>query len=262
MPDLTLKAQVGGFGNEFMAGECADRSGNIWVTGDDEYAGGELIKLAHNGQLLGSIQIYNDQPYSCAVDPTTGNLAVTENGYNYYNPGAVVIFARARGTGKVITNPQQFFYRFDGYDTSGNLWEDGSGSGFILSRCSASSCSTIPISGGKIYGAGFVQWAVGQKSWYIGDVACNNLRVFCIYPVSRSGRLRTPIQLSDPQGHSICQTSQAVITSAKSRSLVGSFYDYNCGGDYGVARWNFPAGGLPTNFTTDVFGEGAAISYK
>ncbi|MGB8966419.1 MAG: hypothetical protein WCB99_12325 [Candidatus Cybelea sp.] len=263
MPDLTLKGQVMGYKYSFMQGECADRSGNIWVTsvfnnGSSFY--GQLIKLAHDGTLLSSMYFPYGFPNSCAVDLTTGNLAVTEVPYS--GPGAVVIYAGGGGPGKPIMNPQMPFVSYDGYDSSGHLWVDGTDDKgkFILSSCGASSCTTIPITGGTIDGPGFVQYAVGEKTWYIednGDAGCDSTNASCIYPVSNKGVLGTPISLTDTHGQP-CDVYQGVIANGKSRVLAGPG---RCGRHFLVARWNFPAGGPWTNHTSDS-GLGAAISQK
>jgi hypothetical protein len=268
MPDLTLKGQVAGFGNEIMAGECADRSGNIWVTSQDHYYGpdqdGTLTKLAHDGKVLRSMEFPSGFPDSCAVDPTTGNLAVTER-FSGTSAGALVIYVGGSGPGKKITNPQQSSYFWDGYDTSGHLWVDGWGNNgrFILSQCSASNCSTIPISGGKIYDAGFVQYAVLQKTWYVADEYCGYKFSVCIYPVSRSGVLGTAIPLTNSRGQKQCLINQGVITNAKSPVLAGGMLSNGTCSSHSVDLWNFPAGGRPTQSTAIAkMPVGAAISDK
>jgi hypothetical protein len=161
----------------------------------------------------------------------------------------------------VIKNPNQTWYAWDGYDTSGNLWEDGkNGKGAsIISRCGASSCHTIPISGGKIK-AGWLQYAVGEKTWYVGS-RCDDANAYCIYPVSASGVLGKPITLTDPQGHPV-GIVQGVITNGRRRVLAGpAIYGKPPHLHDVVALWNFPAGGSWIDDTSSI-GSGAAISQK
>jgi hypothetical protein len=58
-------------------------------------------------------------PLDCAMDPGTGNLAVT-----IYSSYQVVIFANARGPGRVYSTPLEQPY-YGGYDNHGNLYVDG-----------------------------------------------------------------------------------------------------------------------------------------
>ncbi len=214
----------------------------------------------------GQVEDKHGEPSSCAVNPTTGNLAVSDNSFAGDN---LVIYAHARGYGKVIKNPQQRQYVWLGYDRSGTLWVDGyDGAGnFILSSCGASSCRTIPITGGKVNHAGFVQWAAGQRSWYVADAACGyDFEYICIYPVSARGALGAPIWPRAPTGQNIfggC-LEQGAITDGQSRVLAAGVRDTYCGSITGAARWNFPAGGLPTqdNDADLVQPYGAAISEK
>jgi len=263
MPDLRLKGQVGNF--EFPYGECADRTGFIWVVDQPTRT---IAKLSRTGEAVDTLKDGHGDPYSCAVDPTSGNLAVT----NLDSPGSggagnVVIYVHAHGSGTVITIPHMYLYTFDGYDTRGYLWVDGySTTGFFtVASCKASSCSRISLSGGTIYEAGFMQWAEGQKTWYVADGECGGIyNAFCIYPVSRSGALGKAITLTDPQGQAVCDMFQGVITNGKSPVLVGGVNSrFNCYGTVGVARWSLPAGGDSTNGTSDVRQPfGAAISEK
>lgn len=55
------------------AGLCADNAGNVWITGNQQ-----IFEYAHGGSQ--PIATLDDSGYSskgCAVDPTTGDLAVT-----------------------------------------------------------------------------------------------------------------------------------------------------------------------------------------
>ncbi len=83
-------------------GECTSSTsnGNWWVTGADE-----ILEFAHGGMT--PIYTLSGGAGSCAIDPTTGNLAaVASNG--------IVIYKHARGRGKIHTSPIEAY--FDGYD--------------------------------------------------------------------------------------------------------------------------------------------------
>lgn len=269
MPDMIERGQVGGF--QYPFGECADGSGQVWVVDSDTDT---ITRFSRSLDVTGELDDNYGFPLSCAVDPTTGTLAVS-NQASPSGPGNVVLYKHARGSGTPVSNPNQSECYWLGYSRNGTLWVDGyeHTSFFALSSCGASSCKTIPIHGGTIYGPGFLQWAVGQHSWYIADSRCgghDDRRRFCIYPVSESGALGTAIRLKDVRGRPVCALDQGVITSVASRVLVGGVYGVHYNGDCQylgfaeVDRWNFPAGGTATNESDSVvtFPYGAAISSR
>lgn len=55
-------------------GECVDKSGNVYIT-DSSFA--RIYEYAHGGtKPIHTLKDPEYQPYGCAVDPTTGDLAV------------------------------------------------------------------------------------------------------------------------------------------------------------------------------------------
>lgn len=107
--------QLGGFSDP--VGLCTDPSGDLYVVD----AGKELIyEYAPGGSL--PFYIYDDlgeEPNSCAVDPTTGDLAVT-------NSGNVLVFPPgSSGTPTAYTASNMSSYAYCNYDASGNLFVDG-----------------------------------------------------------------------------------------------------------------------------------------
>lgn len=109
-----LAQELTGFSDP--AGLCTDPSGDLYVVD----AGRDEVFAYAPGQSL-PFYIYDDfgqQPNSCAFDPTTGNLAVT-------NQDNLTIFPPASGTPLTYTTPQMISYFDDDYDKSGNLYIDG-----------------------------------------------------------------------------------------------------------------------------------------
>jgi hypothetical protein len=94
---------VGQVGFTSPYGLCNDRNGNIWVA--DLY-GETLTKFDRSLDITRQFHTTHGAPGTCAVDPTPGNLAVTESvpssgGFN------LVIYKHARGSGTIISNPGQ-----------------------------------------------------------------------------------------------------------------------------------------------------------
>lgn len=58
-------------------GECVDAKGNVYVA---DYTAQEIVEFAHGGtKAIEKLNDHPDSPYACAVDPTTGNLAVAND---------------------------------------------------------------------------------------------------------------------------------------------------------------------------------------
>jgi hypothetical protein len=121
------------FNELFPSGICSDKSGDVFVTllvyRSDFLS--YVYEYAHGGTT--PIATLTDPGFAiaCAVDPTTGNLAVT----NYrtdnppYDEGDVAIYADAQGTPATYSDSQIQDYGYDTYDNDGNLFIDGTGAG-------------------------------------------------------------------------------------------------------------------------------------
>lgn len=104
------------------AGLCADKNGDIFVA---NYGDGDIVEYAHAGtKPIATLQDPDYKPIACAVDPTTGNLAVTASAASS-SGGAISIYQGARGTPKQYADGQLQFPEFLGYDGAGNLFADG-----------------------------------------------------------------------------------------------------------------------------------------
>jgi hypothetical protein len=105
---------------------CADSSGNVWVL--DTHAS-KIIEFAHGGTK--PIASLDDSYWSndCAVDPKTGDLAVA-NVFTANGPpslGNLMIFAKAKGKPKMLTDTGLVNEMYVAYDDKGNLFVDGFG---------------------------------------------------------------------------------------------------------------------------------------
>jgi DNA-binding beta-propeller fold protein YncE len=114
-------------------GLCADKAGNVWVVND---GASQLVEYAHGGSTpIATLSDTGEYPEGCSVDAVTGNLAVT-NFYSTSGAGSVSIYAAARGTPQIYSDPAIVNYRFCGYDARGNLFVDGanSSSAFVFAE--------------------------------------------------------------------------------------------------------------------------------
>jgi len=262
MPSMTLKATLSGFSGP--QGLCSDSAGNVYVDNTNTL---QVLKYSRTGSLLAT---YNDSygyPVGCSVDPATGNLAVS-NIFGLSGAGQVLVFTSPSASPTVLSNPSQYYYYFVGYGPGSSIWTSGKNSygTYMVSGCGASSCSTIPLSGGTIYFPGGVQWDNSRGEWVLFDQLCNDSNEACSYPVSGSGVLGTPTDYSNYNGGGACDIVQGTIAAHGMKYVAGGDYEY-CGGSSSFSgRWAYTAGGTPTNYATNAspYFEpiGAAISTK
>lgn len=108
-------------------GECVDSNGDLFVVTLKDQSGSSSIiyEYAHGGTE--PIATLNDPAGagSCAIDPTTGNLAVanwadSNNPYGHY--ADVAIYAGARGNPTIYYSSEFGSFGFCGYDPKGNLY--------------------------------------------------------------------------------------------------------------------------------------------
>jgi hypothetical protein len=104
-------------------GVCTDTDGAVWVVAWGDY---KVIKYAHAGTKPLKILSEDDADlYDCAVDPTTGDLAVTNWGAKNWFKGNVLVYKHATGEPLEYTGPRLWFYYGCTYDDKGNLFADG-----------------------------------------------------------------------------------------------------------------------------------------
>lgn len=104
-------------------GECVDKSGDVYIT-DSSF--GKIYEYAHGGtKPIKTLKDPSYQPYGCAVDPTTSNLAVANYSDDSAREGDVAIYPNAKGFPKSYIGYGLYYYYYLGYDSKGNLYIDG-----------------------------------------------------------------------------------------------------------------------------------------
>jgi len=251
MPDFTLKGTLTGW-NE-PQGECSDKNGNVWVTNTNAT---QIVLLSRSGSVIGSLSDPDGYPVGCAVNPTNGDLAVTDI-FDFSEAGGVLIYHNGSGTPTRISHPAQYEYFFDGYDSSGNLYVDGfsyPSFTFTISvlPSGSSSMTTASISGTQPLFPGMVQWYRVGNYLAVGDQDAS-----AVYWYSVSGTSLTYTG----------ETSLSSATDLVQGVIAANNQKYLAGGDAAGAtesRWMWDAGGAPTNQNASTVLEpiGAAISTK
>ncbi len=104
------------------AGICSDKAGEVWVVN----APNRILKYAHGGKHPESTLEDADalRFQACSVDPTTGDLAVTDAGRAGL-AGSVVVFTGGKGTPHRFRSTDLSDVFFCAYDDKGKLFVDG-----------------------------------------------------------------------------------------------------------------------------------------
>ena len=194
-PKGQLVGTLTGFSNP--AGVCSDESGNVFITDTPTT---EIFKYAHGGKKpIASIVDSGGYPEGCAVDATTGDLAVT----NYEaivrkGPGNITIFSNGTRTSTTYSDPAVNAFLFCGYDGAGNLYADGINAGtteseFVELARGGTQLSNIRLNN-RVAFPGGVQWRDGAL--VIEDVSTD--RVYRVAISGSKGRVtRTTILKRD-----------------------------------------------------------------
>lgn len=236
-PGGSYVGKLTGFGS--VAGVCASNTGTLFVV--DE--AGPVVVYAHGGTSPLRKLPASGAPDGCAVDPTTGNLALTNE--SSYENGVVAIYPHAKGTPKLYfdkANVDATF--FCGYDPHGNLFLDGwdrTGNVIILELAKGRTKFQIWKPSRSIGTAGGVQW----DGTY---VAVMDEGAGSVYRTT-GGRVVQTVRLRN--GTNVDQFW------LQGTTLIGP----NAQSPGSVSFWHYPGGGAPSKTITGLtFPVGAAVS--
>jgi hypothetical protein len=196
---------------------CASASsGDWWASGNDE-----MLEYAHGGKS--PIKTLSGASGACAVDPTTGDLAVLN-----FDGDDVIIYPGGSGSGTPYCTGLGSGY-FDGYDDRGDLFIDGitQGNAYGLAELpkGGNTCESITLSQSLEF-PGAIQWF--DKYLAVGDQEAHVIYHFAIHGTN---------------------AKEIGTTELGGSSDVVQFYiqkPYVAGADAGnedVELWKYPAGG-------------------
>lgn len=105
-------------------GECVDKEGSVWIT---DTSSSRLVKYFHGAtEPIATLQDSGEQPVGCAVNPTSGDLAVANICTNpQCTNGDIVIYKHAKGNPISYTGPTIDNYYECAYGLNGSLLVDG-----------------------------------------------------------------------------------------------------------------------------------------
>lgn len=236
------------------AGLCTDGKGDVFVTNT---SGGYILEYAHGGHNpIGTLLDFGAFPDGCAVDPVTGNLAVTNFATNpSQSAGNVAIYPNAQGSPTFYTAKGFNEYLFCGYDASGNLLVDG-----VNAATTQTEIAELPSGGSSLVNItlhatiaypGAVQW--DGKYFAIEDLLKGDLDRIAIS--GSSGTVAGTLNLNVRSRLVVqfwIQGKTIVVPYGATSRVVKK-----------VGLWKYPGGGSPTQSfaakgSTELFG--AAVS--
>ena len=264
MPAMQLKGTLTGFNGP--QGLCTDKQGNIWVVNTGTSQG---LKYSRSGHLLGSVSDPSGTPAGCAVNPTNGDLALSETRGTSSGAGGIEIYHNGSGSPTRYSNPSQYEYFFPAYDTKGNLYVDGFSYptfAVMISELPSGKhkMHTINYSGGTIGFPGGVNWDRVHGQLLVNDQECQAVYSSCVYQLTVSGSSATIVgftPLNNLNG-SACDVDQGTIAPF-SKYFAGPCISYAYSVN-SVDRWAYPSGGTSGRYNDSVVVQpiGSAISDK
>ncbi len=226
-------------------GLCVDKAGDVYVA---SFYGETVSEYAHGGAKPIKTLEVDGAANGCAIDPTTGDLAVTLNcdgpiGYCYPS-GTVLIYKKAEGHPETIADidsPEMFFCT---YDKRGNLFTDGLGRGLAFAELPKGSETFRSIALVLPKGNGYP----GGLEWAEGNLAVSASDGNAIYEYRIDGDRATRIHRTLLNGLlNDYGTNQFWIFGGSVVAPVLSTARYP---DGLVEFFEFPAGGKPMKFIT------------
>ncbi len=228
-------------------GDCSDAKGNIFVADIND---SKILEFSHGARTpIATLPDPGYNPASCAIDPKTGDLAVTNFQSTTGGAGNLVIYPNAQGGRKLyVKNSSLQTPYFCAFDKAGDLFIDGfdSGSNTGFEELPKGSDSFEAVELNRHIGApGGVQ-AVGQEI-AVGDSAQGTVFTFAIR--GNNGTVTSTTTLKGAQGG----LAGFVILGKK---IVAATGFQNTAG-----YWPYPSGGNPTKILKDLsVATGVAIS--
>ncbi len=230
-----------------FAGLCSDNSGDVFVTSIGSRSQSYILEYAHGGRE--PIATLDDPgwPNGCAVDPSTGNVAVTNisaGGPPYYH-GDVVVYPDGQAPPTQYSDSAIPFFLFCSYDASGNLFADGY-------DASASGLAELPNGGGTLTNVTLseniapssIQWVDANRAFVVANGSGGPRGPIDIYQIRVSGSTGTvsgPTILKtkhdrSSRNYQFWTGDGRIIGPALVRGDVAGLLDF----------WNYPKGGRPT----------------
>lgn len=240
-------------------GQCVNRDGHVWIADLHNF---RVVEYAHGEHEPLRSLATTGFPIGCAIDPTTGDLAVA----NFSAPrssGSIEVWMRARGKPKTF-HPAKLYYLWPpAYDDAGNLFVEGKDKNgpYGLSEIpkGGAALRAIALHGATIHYAAGVVW--DGKHLGITDQNANDANKTVIYRAAVKGVTATVVgraHLTDDCDRDYADVAAPfAVRDASGGTEVVIGPNLWCPGRFGF--WSYPSGGLPDrtlpNSPEEPFGE-------
>ena len=253
------------------AGQCVDTKGDVWIT---DSAGEAVVEYAHGAvrrtNRIRTIGLAN----SCSIDPTSGNLAVS-NSQTPQGKSNIEVFDLAGAHKTYSSSACQNIVQV-GYDSSGNLYVSASSEAFTSYVCEVPHGGkalrrvpidqTIQVPSGVMWDGKYITFT---DEFYAFDYSA----IYQAEP-NRSGGLHVVSQTDFQGGGSgDCQLTAIVqpfivgnqntpSNNEQGNVVVGSNEICYSGSGHPFLYWNYPKGGAAayTLFDAPINPSGEAVS--
>lgn len=224
-------------GFEETHGLCSDTKGHVFVVDSKAQ---QIVEFAHGGTSpIATLSDAGNYPNGCAIDPNSGNLAVS-GGYPHYASGNVAVYAAAQGAPTVYTDFNAIF-AYCTYDGTGDVFATGTdGSQAWLSELPAGGASLVDIG---IYGSINPSPAIQWDGTYLAieSPSGDPLGPATVYQVEISGssaKIVNTIKLYTKKNKNPPRATQFWINAGK---IVNPESAHNL-----IGLWPYPVGGEAT----------------
>ena len=244
-PQAKQVGQLGGFAQ--AQGLCGNDNGDVWVT---DPGTGDITGYTHGGSKPIRVLDYGTKFtfQECAIDSTTGNLAVPIYAQSNGNNSKIAIYRRAKG--KPILLPYPVFEPlYCTYDDKGNLFLNGfdTASEVVFDELEKGAHTVRQIALPREINA---DGPLGWDGEYLAVFNSTSEEKFGIYRMTIVGNK------AKEAGYTPLDGGNVSALAIKTPIIVGS--DPN---STSIDFWRYPKGGEPFKSLTNLFySEGVAIS--
>lgn len=225
-------------GFEGVWGLCADRQGNVFVVDAEAQ---KIFEYAHGGTSpISTLDDTGNAPNGCAVDPSSGNLAVAGGSPTSNIPANIAIYAGARGAPTVYPNAAAHQYIYCTYDGGGNVFAVD-----VYTKMANAAITELPSGSGTyrnfslqgqfFAGAHSIQWdgtylaVVNATGNNMGPTHLDQVQISgSNATIANSLKLTDAKDTADPFGSQIAIHGGTIVYPQTAQNLIG--------------LWHYPAG--------------------
>jgi hypothetical protein len=231
------------------AGVCFDASGDVFipVNFESKYAGSDIYEYARGGTEPIEMLTDSGLAWGCAVDSTTGNLAVANvEPYGGGYPGNVAIYPDAQGTPTYYTDTKLDFPLYCTYDDEGNLFVSADDPD-IIGELSEGSGSFENVTVNEDIDAASLQWDDGHlvAASYGGGSYSDTQNVYQVQISGASGTVISQTVLQIRSRHKVNRRLEGAQFWVQGSVIIGP--NFSKGRPINaISFWPYPKGGKPT----------------